>query len=347
MAKQNNNILILGVLAAMVIVVLGAFWFVGAQHAAASTGTQQTIQTGTGTAINLNGTGQCPTSGLAAVALQATYINTQGILTYVNTPATVYLQGQSTSAGSTTTPSAGSNTVNVNCGSQIEVTYGDNTNYYIDVLPSSTTYMKVGQVATFYAYDIAIKPVTALQTPSVFNGTTYSTNAIFRGVTAGTSLPAVTIKLTAGNGVYGNSRIELVDSYNTSEYSSVKITGPGVQTLVPAVLPAGVSTPAGFASFAVTIPALSYSNSTTLTISATTSGLNTNTLVVNPIMLYLKDGVNFVNGGVATPNQFANPLNSTSIGLATVTVGTSGSYATNNGAAFGTLTPFIVTYNKV
>ncbi len=326
--SSNQSIALVAFVVLAAVVVGGAFvYFISVP---ASIGVRTTT---TPSQSNQNvGTGTCPSTGSTTLHFLTAYYNTQNILTQVNTSWSLYIQGQPASYSSGTTLASGTSTATVPCGSVVWALFGDGSTYYYSPFPvqsSSGTFFptgeNVGQTSSYNLYDYAIKPMATLASEVFFNGTSYSSTAAkYFGIGNGQTVTG-TFSAQAGNGYYGDNQIEIVFAYNSLATYAPTLTGPNVNR-ISAVLPSSVtpefgSTGTGVSLVAYEVPAISFYNYTpTYSFTVQTKTLNSNSLIANPINIYIKDGSNFVNNGQVMTNQFANPNTQASIGQTTVSL---------------------------
>lgn len=274
-----------------------------------------------GTGSRVVSTGTCPSSGFTSVSLLGSYIASNGVVQTPAVSASTYVVGASSPSNTTTTGSSATyvkNTISCSPSQEIYATYGDATSssYYLQATPSVSATGAITQL-----FDTNLLPVAVISNPVFVNSQngTYSSNAIY--TKAGNSQTYTsTMNIQAGNGVYGNNEVELLFAYNSSEISSVTVTGNGVQSFGSGIVPASTTYQSGYVTKAYIIPSLAYYNQTSLQVIVKTNTLNANSLVVNPVQLFIKDSASYMNNGQIVNNAFINPITNTNIGHSTVDV---------------------------
>lgn len=274
-----------------------------------------------GTGSKGTSTGTCPSSGFTTVSLLGSYVASNGVVQTPAVTASVYVAGASSASNTITTGTSATyvgSTISCSPSQTVYATYGDasSSSYYLQQTPSISATGAITQL-----YDTNLLPVAVISTPVVVNSQngTYSSNAIYKN--AGNSQTYTsTLNLQAGNGVYGNNEIELLFAYNSTEISSVQVTGSGVQSAGSGTVPASTNYQAGYTTKAFIIPSLDYYNQTSLQLVVKTNSLNSNTAVVNPVQLFIKDSASYMNNGQFFNNAFINPVTNTNIGHASIAV---------------------------
>jgi hypothetical protein len=274
-----------------------------------------------------------PSSGLVNVTLAASYLSSGGAITTVATTSNTYLNGNPVPTTKAVTP----NSITVPVGAQIQVSYGDNLNYYLYETPS----INVGSSAVFAGAEYNNElPIASFGSMTTFNGTAYTSNHAFYpgiGTGAGTSKTVQITFYPSGTGVYGNPNSEVYLAYNSSEYSSVTLGAcPGLQPTTAVTTPAiSANVLSGYTPTAYQIttnPGYISTNGISCTLSFTTLALSSNTAVGAPIQMFVKDGTAFINNGQLTQNNYVNPVSKVSIGGVVFNPG-SMSYPLTSGAA--------------
>ena len=285
---------------------------------------------GTGTTPSTTGT--CPTSGFTTVSLLGSYISSNGITQTPAVTASVYLAGQSSPVNTITTGATATSTSGeVPCSppATVYATYGDanSASYYLQATPQTSA---TGSLTTLY--DTNILPVAAVSAPVFINSLTgaYGSNAIYNAA-GNFQTYTSTMNLQAGNGVYGNTNIELLFAFNNTEIQSVTVTGTGVSS-TSAVTPSGTTYGSGYTLVAYTIPALKFYNSSSYQVIVKTATLNSNTVVANPVQLFLKDSASYMNNGQIISNAYINSQLNSNIGHAVIPVSPA-SLVVNSGAS--------------
>jgi hypothetical protein len=309
-----------------IVLVLGAV----AVGAYVSHGTTFSITGGTGSTPSTTGT--CPTSGFSTVSLLGSYIASNGIVVTPSVTSSVYLAGQSSPVNTVTTGSSAttvSGTVSCSPPQTVYATYGDANSgtYYLQATPQTSATGAVTQL-----YDTNLLPVAEISAPVFVNSQngTYASNAIYKN--AGNSQTYTsTMNLQAGNGVYGNTNIELLFAYNNTEIQSVTVTGSGASS-APVSIPSGTTYGAGYTLVAYTIPAMKFYNQSSYQVIVKTATLNSNTVVANPVELFIKDSASYMNNGQLVSNAYINSQTNTNIGHAVIPVSPA-SLIVNSGAS--------------
>ncbi len=260
----------------------------------------------------------CQGSSTAPVlSLAAFYNNTATVPptpTQVAVAYSVYQPGSPlVFASGTTSATAGTTVSGVNCGASYTVFFGDNSNYYLTAVPVQVT-------QTTQVVQKQLKPISA-PTVQFNNGTIagYVSQAKFFGVPNGYTETNLQMRISAGSGFWGNPDFAVMFAYNSSQIQSIKLNLPTVS--VPSSV---VSIPAGFATVAYQLPAISNYQQETLNPVIVTGTLPSNTAVASPINVYLISEASYNQNGNLETGLFTNPVTQAALVTPVSSVATSG-----------------------
>jgi len=277
---------------------------------------------GAKTTVSLSG-GACQiASGYPKLKFAGTYtVPSNGTVIQAATNVIGFVVGNATSFTGTLITPAGTGYVysnqTVNCGQTVFAVFGDNLNYY----QTGTSQVQITAASTAITTGQLLK-IAALQTPLVANtlGLFASTTSYY-GVTGSPTLNGK-LYLAAGAGQYGVGEISVTYAYNTTEINKVTMTGPGVSPLPSTVgspVPPTANVPSQFTTSSYQVPSLSWSNYTTLAYQIQTAALNSNTVINNPINVFINDQVNYIQNGQLDP-LYINPNSKLDMGEAYTSV---------------------------
>lgn len=316
MNKNNNSLGAIAGVAIIIVAVMVAGLYFGSNGKLFSVG----VQTGTGattqTATLTSSGGVCPvtpTNGYPKVALAGTYVDptNNSNVAQPSVAVSVYQVGNPKAIVVTTTNAiSGYAYTNgtVTCGSTLYAVFGDNTNYY-DI---QTQNFNVNSSITYIVNSHLLK-MANIQTPTYSNGIVSGASSITYPDPQGNgaTLTTASVRLAAGAGQYGVGAIAVDPTFNATAYQSIQVVG-GIQTSVT-VVPSSANVPTGFIQTPYLVPALSWYNSTTLSFIIKTGTLSPNTVIDNPVNIFVNDQVNFLANGQLTPS-FVNPVTRADLG---------------------------------
>ena len=296
-------------------------------------GSGKTLSVSQSTGQIASSSGTCPTTGFTTVSLLGSYVASNGVVITPAVSSSIYVQGASSPSNTVTTGSSATlvgSTISCSPSQTVYATYGDasSSSYYLQATPAVSATGAITQL-----FDSNLLPVVAPSSPVFVNSQngTYASSAIYKS--AGNSqVYTTTMNLQAGNGVYGNNKIELLVAYNSTEISSVSITGSGAVSQ-SAVIPASTTYQSGYTTVAYSIPAIEFYNSTSMQVVVKTNALNSNTAVDNPIQIFLKDSASYLNNGQLFSNQYIDSVTNSNIGHASIAVNPASEVINSGGSA--------------
>jgi len=314
--KNNNSLGMIAGVAVVLIAVLFAGAYFGSNGKLFSVG----VQTGTGattqTATLTQSGGVCPvtpTSGFPKLAFAGTYVDPTNNSNVAQPAVSV----QAFQVGNPKSLTGAINTVagsgyawsngTATCGATIYAIFGDNTNYYY----VQTQNFDVNS-STTYIVDSHLLKMANIQAPTYSNGITFGASSIsYVNPGNGATITSATMKLAAGAGQYGVGAIAIDPTFNATEVTSIQVVG-GIQT-TQTVVPSSANVPSGFIQSPYLVPALSWYNSTTYSLTIKTSTLNANAVLNNPVNIFTNDQVGYLANGQLTPS-FVNPTTRADLG---------------------------------
>ena len=292
MAKKNDVglVLVVGILILLALYIGVSYKSIGVKSPTIST-TNTT---------NSTSTAACSSSVTPTLSLAAYYNNTSTVPSTPTQVATSYEVYQPSSplvfASGTTSATAATSISDVNCGSSYNVFLGDNTNYYLTEVPVSISQTN---------QNVQVK-LEAISAPTVqFNNGTiagYVDQAKLYKVPNGYTDTNLQMRVSAGSGFWGNPKSVIEFAYNSTQIQSIKLSLP--TATVPS---SAVSVPAGFATIAYEIPAMSNYEQNTYNPVIVSGTLPSNTLNASAINVYLISESSYNNNGAIETGLFTNP----------------------------------------
>jgi len=301
---------VIGAIAVTALVIFGAL-YVG------SGGRLFSIGGGTVTQVSTQ-SGSCPASGFTNLQLKGTYVSPANSFSVVQpavtSGATVFVDSQNTGF-TVNLPSSGYAFLNntVPCGHNVTVVWGNEASgFYLQ----GSAKTQVGGAATTIV-NSALLPIAQL------SSVTFS-NTIVTGQTSVSQVPAGNgigyvfgLRISSGSGIYGPDGTIVTLSYLPTEFSSVYLSGSGVQSISTSLPTATLTTanavPAGYITSSYLLSGLSWGNYSNYNVNVRTLSLNGNAVISNPVTVYVNDYVNFLNSGVLTQQSY-NPATYTDLG---------------------------------